>query len=258
MPRPVNYDLIAHVYDDARRDYELDKNLVAYLREHSDIPPNDVRVLDVGCGTGKQLTANRASLPQAQLVGLDRYAGMLNVARPRCPEISWVHGDGSSLPFASRQFDYACNQFSYHHVPDKGRLLSEIFRVLKPGGRFALWNIDPWSMERWIIYQFFPEARMLDEEDFLQASVLADLIEKAGFWNIQTSRTPIQLTENLQDFHAYALQRHQASQFMALPDDQYHAGVVRIEHALTAGDARVIESELCLVTITGDKPGGSI
>lgn len=48
----VNYDLIAHLYDEPGRDYDTDPNLVKFLKKKADLR---IRILDMGCGTGKQL-----------------------------------------------------------------------------------------------------------------------------------------------------------------------------------------------------------
>ena len=255
MPRPINYDLIAQLYDEAVRNHVVDPNLVSFFLENPEISQGNARILDVGCGTGKQLAAIIDKFPRAFSVGLDRFSGMLSIAHQRCPKGRWVHGDGAALPFGSKQFYFVCNQFSYHHVPDKRQLLSEIFRVLRPGGRFAMMNIDPWSMEDWDIYQFFPEARALDNEDFLPADDFMALMEQVGFVKITVSRNTFHVSEELEAFLVFAKQRHRISQFMALTDAAYRRGIARIERALVAAkDVHpTIESGMCLVTVVGDK-----
>ena len=172
MPR-VDYDLIAHLYDEPMREHRVDERLLAFLDERPDLDLATVRVLDVGCGTGRQLAANQTRLPEAYMVGVDRFAGMLRIAARRSPGISWVQGDGGHLPLASSNFDYATNQFSYQHIDEQESFFHEMHRVLRPGGRFVLTNIDPWSMVDWAIYQFFPETLDLDGDDFLPADVVA-------------------------------------------------------------------------------------
>lgn len=255
MPRPINYDLIAHLYDEAARDHVPDPGLVSFVQENPQISPHYVGVLDVGCGTGKQLAAILDKFPCAFSVGLDRFSGMLNIARQRSAQGAWVQGDGAALPFRAGTFDYICNQFSYHHVPDKSLLLSEIFRVLRPGGRFAMMNIDPWSMEEWDIYQFFPEARALDSEDFLPVDDFVTLMEHAGFSKISVNRETLHVSREVDDFLAFASQRHRASQFMALSDAEYRDGIARIANALATaqGHHLLIESEVCLIKVVGDK-----
>jgi SAM-dependent methyltransferase len=251
----VDYDRIAHLYDEPSREHRLDPHLVAFLGGRPDLASGRARILDVGCGTGTQLIADRVTFPDVSAVGLDLFAGMLAVARARCPEISWVRGDASRLPFRSASFDYATNQFSYHHISDKAGFVREVVRVLRPGARFVMLNIDPWAMPNWILYRFFPEARGLDHRDFLPAESFAHQMRAAGFDNVRITREHRRACEPISDFLAYARQRHRASQLIALSDDQYQTGVRRVERAVAgAGDARAtVDSEFCLLTIRGDK-----
>ncbi len=112
----VNYDQIAHIYDEPGRDYDADPDLVKFLHERVDLQSPPVHMLDTGCGTGQQLTANRNRFPEAQMIGLDLFHGMLEQARRRCVSIQWIQGDSINPPFTHNSFDYITNQFSYHHV----------------------------------------------------------------------------------------------------------------------------------------------
>lgn len=255
MPR-VDYDKIAHLYDEPCRDHAVDPNLKAYLADHPAIDRESLKVLDVGCGTGKQLTADREVLPDAILVGLDRFRGMLGVARDRCSSVRWINGDGACLPFASRSFHYVTNQFSYQHVQDKAGLFQDLYRVIVPGGRFVMTNIDPWAMPNWIIYRYFPAALALDHEDFLSGDRFTENLRAVGLTDIQVSRKDIPTRQSLREFQIYASQRHHASELMAIADEDYRAGIDRIEQelALAGEENPSVESELCVITITGDRP----
>ena len=67
----VDYDRIAHLYDEPLRDFTADPNLAKYLLEHPQSSVSELVVLDMGCGTGKQLAANREKYPDTAMVGLD-------------------------------------------------------------------------------------------------------------------------------------------------------------------------------------------
>lgn len=250
--RRVNYDQIAHLYDEPGRDFNPDPDLLHYLRQH---PGTGVcRVLDMGCGTGKQLAANHAAVPALQLVGLDLFRGMLDHARKRCPTANWVQGDSMRPPFPDASFDYITNQFSYHHIPDKIRLLSETYRLLKPGGRFAITNLDPWSMNGWIVYRYFPASRRCDLADFLPENQLVSVMREAGFRDIRMRRELSRREETLGDFLAYASQRHRTSHLMAIDDQDYEDGLGKIRESIRrAGAEARVRSELCLIWVTGDK-----
>ena len=70
----------------------------------------------------------------------------------------------------------------------KQRFIGEALRVLRPGGRFVMINIDPWSMNGWVLYRFFPAARALDYRDFMTSDDFSGAMRDAGFVNIQAKR----------------------------------------------------------------------
>ena len=101
-------------------------------------------VLDVGTGTGVvAITAARAG---AQVSALDLTPALLEVARENaavahCESIAWTEGDAEQLPYADASFDLVLSQFGHMFAPRPERVVAEMRRVLKPGGRvaFATW-----------------------------------------------------------------------------------------------------------------------
>lgn len=101
--------------------------------------------LDLGCGEG---TNTRAVAGQgAKMVGLDiaptfiRHAEDTEAADPR--GITYVLGDGLTLPFAQNHFDFSTAFMSMMDVADQAKVLTEIRRVLKPGGFFQFSILHP-------------------------------------------------------------------------------------------------------------------
>ena len=247
----VNYDLIAHLYDEPGRSYKADSNLVDFLEDHL---ISRARILDLGCGTGKQLAANHDEFPELQMVGLDLFHGMLLQASKRCRPINWIQGNGTDLPFRNNIFNYITNQFSYHHVYQKDRLIAEIYRTLKPGGRFVITNLDPWSMAGWIVYQYFPASWQRDLSDFLPVDELVTQMERIGFCNIQVKRDHTWNEKNLYEFLCYASQRHRTSQLIAIRDHEYEEGIAKLKDDIVKlGNDFRVSSEICLVWVSGDK-----
>ena len=247
----VNYDLIAHLYDEPGRNYKADFNLITFLKQNA-LP--GLRILDMGCGTGKQLTADHCKFSGLRMVGVDVFHGMLLQAQKRCNEIIWIQGDNTNLPFRITSFDYITNQFSYHHVYQKDRLITETYRILKPGGRFVITNLDPWSMADWIVYQYFPASWERDLSDFLPVDELVTRMEKIGFRNIQVKRDHNWNEWNLYEFLCYASQRHRTSQLITIRDHEYEDGIAKLKDDIVKlGNGFRVPSEICLVWISGDK-----
>jgi demethylmenaquinone methyltransferase/2-methoxy-6-polyprenyl-1,4-benzoquinol methylase len=99
------------------------------------VQPGD-RVLDACCGTGELALAARAE--GGQVTGLDFSERMLERARRKSTEVEWVRGDLLALPFEDASFDAATVGFGVRNVEDIGRALTELRRVLRPGGRLAI------------------------------------------------------------------------------------------------------------------------
>jgi ubiquinone/menaquinone biosynthesis C-methylase UbiE len=90
-------------------------------------------VLEVGCGTG--LILQRLARIAKRAVGVDLSPGMLAKARARGLEV--VEADATALPFPDASFDAAVSFKVLAHVPDIRGALSEMARVVRPGGVVA-------------------------------------------------------------------------------------------------------------------------
>jgi demethylmenaquinone methyltransferase/2-methoxy-6-polyprenyl-1,4-benzoquinol methylase len=75
------------------------------------------------------------------VTGLDFSTAMLERARRKAPGLEWVEGDLLALPFDDATFDSATIGFGVRNVEDLSRGLSELRRVLRPGGRLAILEI---------------------------------------------------------------------------------------------------------------------
>jgi SAM-dependent methyltransferase len=91
------------------------------------------RILDLGCGDGQ--LSGRIALSGARVQGVDASAGMAAAARAR--GIAAELASAEALPFADRSFDAVFSNAVLHWVRNQDAMLSEVRRVLVPGGRFV-------------------------------------------------------------------------------------------------------------------------
>jgi len=136
------FDRIAPRYDRVNRlltfnaDQRWRKDLVRRLR----IGPGD-RVLDLACGTGDFAMLCRAR--GAEAIGLDFSRGMLTAAVERNGfAAGWVQGDGLRLPVADGVFSAAVSGFALRNFASIQPVIEELARVLKPGSRLGLLEVD--------------------------------------------------------------------------------------------------------------------
>lgn len=142
-----------------------------------------VELLDVGCGVAN---AHKKLVGRVgKLAGIDVSSASIEVALRRNPGIQYEVFDGTVLPFAVRSFDAAFAINVFHHVPVAQRLalVSDIRRVLRPGGLFAIFEHNPLNpVTRHVVKScaFDKDAVLLRRQDS------EALLSAAGFSAIKT------------------------------------------------------------------------
>jgi SAM-dependent methyltransferase len=175
--------LVNKIYMPISSDDELEVILKA-----SDLKDDDT-LLDIACGPGIHSRPYARQVPCGSVVGLDLSMPMLNYASAKAQSegienLIFVHGNAHDLPFYDMEFDVVSCFGALHLFPDLAKALSEVFRVLKPGGRFITgagrwpWQgkfgkkIRDWYQERAGVRGFFRE----ELESFLERAGLTNVV----------------------------------------------------------------------------------
>jgi ubiquinone/menaquinone biosynthesis C-methylase UbiE len=142
------YDLQVEILFNGAAD-AMRRRILAPLKEglqaFSHLPSQQVKVLDVACGTGRTLKMIRGALPKASLFGTDlspaylRKANQLLSERPgELPQL--IQANAEKLPYLDNYFQGLTSVFLFHELPASARqeVINEAFRVLQPGGVFII------------------------------------------------------------------------------------------------------------------------
>jgi demethylphylloquinol methyltransferase len=140
------FNRIAPVYDQLNNWLSLGQHRVWKLMtvKWSNPRPGNI-VLDLCCGSGDlaQLLAHRVGAT-GHVYGVDFSPALLAIAKQRALSqypplaINWIEGDALDLPFEDNYFNGATMGYGLRNVTDIPRVLSELYRVLKPGARAAI------------------------------------------------------------------------------------------------------------------------
>jgi SAM-dependent methyltransferase len=120
-------------------------------------------LLDIGCGSGIYFEA--LALRAGSVHGVDSSPEMIAVARAFCRERRLDHflsvaGSAERLPYPADTFDTVIAMDVLHHVPSADQVLDEVYRVLKPGGKFFVFEPNILNPLVWCAHAFPREERL--------------------------------------------------------------------------------------------------
>ena len=162
------------VFESIAPKYDLMNDLISFRRHKAwrrrtmrlmDVRPGEVS-LDLCCGTC-DWTIALARASGARTVGLDFSRNMLEIGRAKIERaglsdlIELVHGNAMDLPFPDNTFDHVTIGFGLRNVPDIDRVLREMTRVARPGGKVVCLELSKpdWEPFR-TVYRFYFERIM--------------------------------------------------------------------------------------------------
>lgn len=167
--------------------------------------------IDVCCGTADwTISLAQAVGPKGQVIGLDFSENMLQVGQQKVDkeqlkQVELIQGNAMSLPYPDASFDYATIGFALRNVPDLKQVLSEMKRVVKPGGMVVSlelsWPVFPpfkaiyftyfnyilpfmgkLFANRYEQYSWLPESL----KNFPDSKQLAQIFEETGLERVET------------------------------------------------------------------------
>ncbi len=166
--------------------------------------------LDVCCGSGVVGASFKGKVKK--VIGLDLTPEMVAMARTRLDEVT--QGNVYRMPFEGASFDLVCTREVLHLLPEPERPVSEIFRVLKPGGQFIVGQILPFCEDDapWM-YRIFKKKQpllfnMFQEEDFRR------LLAGAGFSSVKMRELAVweSIDVWIDSYETTSLSRHEIRQ----------------------------------------------
>lgn len=178
------------------------------------------RVLDVGCGGG--LACEFMARLGARVSGIDRSKNSIEIAQAHAKQselqINYQQGNAEDLPYQQNSFDCVVCFDVLEHVYNRNKVISEIYRVLKPGGIFFFDTINRtfqsklvmiWLMEN--ILRQLPQG-LHDWHNFIQPYELEKILRDLGFIQIELKGFDVTnggslkilfqiLTQGLKEYH---------------------------------------------------------
>jgi ubiquinone/menaquinone biosynthesis C-methylase UbiE len=167
------YDRFSRTYEDHRHHGyhrmidELELTLIRRYGAGKD-------VFEAGCGTG--LLLKNAAVSARTAVGLDLSRGMLGQARDRGLKV--VQGSVTNVPLPSESFDLVYSMKVLAHIPPIQAALTELSRLVRPGGHLLLEFYNPWSL-RYLAKRLGGPARIADGTTDHDVFTRYDTLEQA-------------------------------------------------------------------------------
>ena len=239
------------IYNKIGKEYNTTRKADPYIADklfQMLAPASGGLYLDIGCGTGNYLTA--LAQKGVKFVGIDPSEVMMEQAKAKNNNASFIQAKAENLPIPDAYFDGAMALFTMHHWDDIGKGLSELRRVLKPGAHLACLSFTPQQLRGYWLHNYFPK---MIERSMLTIPAwdeMEKLFSKAGFSKTRTE--PYFIREDLQDHFLYSNKtrpeqylipeiRNNASSFTVFSDpEELTQGLIALEADINSGKIKQV------------------
>jgi len=192
--RGMPLDLLAPIYDRYCPIIGLGRAFRLETLRHAGLRAGEY-ILDIGCGTGvlTRLAAHDVG-PAGRVTGIDPAAKMIGIAKKNGlaegSRAEFIPGVAEHLDFEDNRFDCVLSSAMLHHLPPdlKIKCLSEALRVLKPGGRLVLVDVDRPSNTAWwivlwpLLFWSFTEGQVKGRIKEMMINAGFSSAERVGGW----------------------------------------------------------------------------
>jgi demethylmenaquinone methyltransferase/2-methoxy-6-polyprenyl-1,4-benzoquinol methylase len=181
---------VAAMFDSVAESYDRTNDLLSFGQDRiwrrqvlkTVNPQSGQTVLDLAAGTGSSSVV--FAKPGVKVIASDFSEGMLAVGRKRHPNLEFVFADATKLPFADASVDAVTISFGLRNVVDPKKALTEMLRVLKPGGVVVICEFSHvrtaviGNLYRWYLANILPTlskllAKNKGAYDYLSESIAA-------------------------------------------------------------------------------------
>lgn len=195
----------------------------------------ELRIVDIGSGTGRfsELFADKLG---AKVTGVEPSDDMRKIAESKnsAERIRYLKGSAESLPLSRERFDLAWISMTIHHVRDRKACAAETARVLEKQGIAMVRNAYKGRLDGIEFYGYFRGALEADNGRLPSIEEVREDFEGAGLEFVALESVEQAFAD---DFSAYTekMRTRATSTLRLIPDEEFHAGIARMEEILKTG-----------------------
>lgn len=194
------------------------------------------RIIDIGSGTGR-FSEEFSTAFGGAVTGVEPSDEMRKIAESKqsSGNIKYLKGGAEKLPIGDEKFDLAWLSMVIHHIKDRKACAAETARVLEGQGIAIVRNSFRGRLDGIDFFKYFPAALKVDSERLPAVEEVRSVFEGAGF--VFVALEPIRQVFAA-SFRQYIdkLGKRGTSTLRMISDEEYHAGLARMEEVLKKGE----------------------